>query len=198
MIFCSRCGKQTLEKNNYCEYCGSELPSAAKKNHLVNGIIIGSGIVLVLLGLFGWFGNVGVFHWVYGICVQDSLGTYFYVLRQLLFELSFFSVFFLFGIVFLVLGFLGEKGKINNVRRKKLTALDRVAGGLGGGGGALLGITWLDIISNYYLQSQDAYLLYYVYVPFAAIGFVMVGLSIYFYWRSMNRKLLKNRTNKYA
>lgn len=199
MTYCPKCGKLNTEKTNYCMFCGNELPSLAKKINLFNGITIGAGIVLVLLGLFGWLGNDAAFQWIYNFLIQNTSeyglsASDFYITQQLL-ELSSFSLFVPVGIVFLVMGILGEKGKITNLRKSKPTTLDRVAGGLSGGGGALLGISWFNFVSYYYLQRQEPYLIYYVYFPSAIIGFLMVTLGAYF-WYKRQKILLKSEPKR--
>ncbi len=66
MPYCPNCGLQVKENDKFCDKCGTKLnclpietassrfPSKPSTN-LVNGVVIGSGITLVVLGLIGAF-----------------------------------------------------------------------------------------------------------------------------------------------
>ena len=66
MTYCPNCGSQVKETDKFCDKCGTQLysqpietassrfPSKPSTN-LMNGIIIGSGITLLIIGLIGAF-----------------------------------------------------------------------------------------------------------------------------------------------
>lgn len=159
------------------------------KIHLNNGILIGAGIFLILLGFFGWFSVstiYGTFSRQFKEAGVDPSPSRNYAFRDLNRLISIYATFVVAGIVSMLLGVLSEKNRVVSDFMNKRGPHARLVNGLWGFGGALAIISLSDLL--YYLLASDSegsflyltgdYLSLYSFIVLGAIGIFSIILGI--------------------
>lgn len=204
MSFCPKCGSQVNKEDKFCGKCGTQLSSYPSfvgsansrfppkpSTNLGNGIVIGSGITLLILGLIGAFA-FNAYYWQQTSALSSQglpVNPYNATLNTPIefISLSWAAVFF--GIYFLALSVPSQISPVVRAVWSRSDYTARAGNGLITGGFVFTTLSAAQVIRDFYVPDNFGYPQ--GFVIFILIGVVMmvVGISLRIVSYLRSRKL---------
>jgi hypothetical protein len=171
MPYCPKCGSHVEENEMFCGKCGTQLspprivaplnfrfPPKPSTN-LVNGIIIGSGITLLIIGLIGAFA-LNSYYWeqTNALSAQGlKFNTPYVLLNNLIEDISLCWTSVFFGIYFLALGIPSQFSPLARAIWARSDYTARAGNGLITGGFVFAALSAAQSIREFYIPDYSWY-----------------------------------------
>jgi magnesium-transporting ATPase (P-type) len=210
MPYCPKCSSLADEKDTFCTKCGTNLNSQSPNKetglfnfsfppkpttNLINGVIIGSGLTLIIVGLSVGFALNSIYWGQMNILNSQGLKTNAinFSLSNIVEWISLCGSFVIFGVYFLVIGIIEQFNSSVRSAMESKKPIARLGNGLISGGFVLVALSAAEVIRELYIPNLSSFeFLYHVFVLsgllIVAIGALLKAAS-YLKRRNLATKL---------